>query len=373
MIKLFLLLTFTFLSAEDFIYSFHVDKNTSYVKEPVVLTLDLNQTSKDKILFFHFTLKKSKAYEFHRLNIKESGEHYAAKVHYEYLIYPLHSGEIQVHFELIQKATTEENLAYSFSGDRDNVKGLTTVDTQIDLPPLTLKTKALPPGTSLVGDFSLTHAFKKHKAKAYEPLPFEVTIEGNGYVPILKSLVPRDVNFTLFKEKPIVKAINSTQGTHSTVIYPMALSHSESFSLRAIRIKAFDPKTKKHYTLTVPTQHFDISPVDISTLLDKTDSPKPLQSNWSWLTALFEYLMVFGAGYLTALSWKWKKRTIAQTPHPLKEKIVASKNAKALLQVLMAADRKTFATSIEKLEKHLYRHDKMNFSKFKQEVLEKII
>jgi len=138
------------LNAEDFKYHFTLSSTSPYVKEAVIMTLDLNQSNRNKVLFFHFALKKNPDYEFHRITAKETGENIAARVHYEYLIYPLRSGEIQLHFDLIQKATTEANLVYSFSGDRDNVKGLTTVDTQIDLPPLTLKIKSLPKGTSLV-------------------------------------------------------------------------------------------------------------------------------------------------------------------------------------------------------------------------------
>lgn len=375
--KLFLILLCSlWLDAEDFKHHFTLSNTSSYVKEAVIMTLDLNQTNRDKVLFFHFALKKSPDYEFHRLNVKETEVHHTAQVHYEYLIYPLRSGEIQLHFDLIQKATTEENLAYSFSGDRDNVKGLTTVDTQIDLPPLTLKIKALPEGTSLVGDFSLTHSLKKNKAKAYEPLPFQVTIKGSGYPPLLKDLLPENINFTLFKEKPIVNAVNSSQGTNSTVIYPMALSHSKSFDRGPIAIKAFNPKTKKSYKLTVPKQHFEIRKIDVKSLVDKIDSPKPLQSDWSWfttiLTTLLSYLVVFGAGYLTAISLKWKKKSTEQTSHPLKEKIEACKDEKALLQLLMATDSKQFSSSIEKLEKGLYGNGKINFNKVKQEAQEMI-
>lgn len=359
-------------NAKDFTHTFHIDKQNPYVKEAVIMTLDLKQTNTDKVLFFHFALKKSPDYEFYRLNVKETDEEHTAKVHYEYLIYPLRSGEIKLHFNLIQKATTEENLAYSFSGDRDNVKGLTTVDTQIDLSPLTLNVAPLPKGTSLVGDFTLTHSLKKHKAKAYEPLPFQVTIKGSGYPPLLENLLPKDIDFTLFKENPIIKALNSSQGTISSIIYPMALSHSKAFDLDPIVIKAFDPKTKKRYTLSVPKQHFDISKADINTLVDKIDSPKPLQNDWSWFTAFLGYLVVFGAGYLTALSWKWKKRKMVKTSHPLKEKIETCKDEKALLQLLMSTHAKTFTSSIEKLEKGLYRNGKINFNKVKQEVLEKI-
>ena len=375
--KLFLvLLCSLWLNAEDFSHAFHIDKQNPYVKEAVIMTLDLNQTNRDKILFFHFALKKSPDYEFHRLNVKETEEHHTAQVHYEYLIYPLRSGEIELHFDLIQKATTEENLAYSFSGDRDNVKGLTTVDTQIDLPPLTLKIKALPKGTSVVGDFSLTHSLKKDEAKAYEPLPFQVTIKGSGYPPLLENLLPKTINFTLFKEKPIVNAVNSSQGTSSTVIYPMALSHSKSFDLEPIVIKAFNPKIQKSYELTVPKQHFNISKIAVKSLVDKIDSPKPLQSDWSWLTtiltSLLSYLIVFGAGYLTAISFKWGKKSTVQTSHSRKEKIEACKDEKALLQLLMATDSKQFALSIEKLEKGLYGNGKINFNKVKQEAQEVI-
>ncbi len=368
-----ILLCSFWLNANDFKHTFHIDKQNPYVKEAVILTLDLDQTSRDKVLFFQFTLKKSPDYEFHRINLKETGEHHWAKVHYEYLIYPLSAGEIQLHFDLIQKATTKENLAYSFSGDRDNVKGLTTVDTSIDLAPLELRVKALPKGTFLVGNFSLTHTIKKHKAKVYEPLPFQVTIKGSGYPPLLENILPKEYNFTLFKEKPIVNTINSLQGTSSTAIYPMALSHSKSFDLKPIIIKAFDPKTKEGYELTIPKQHFDISEVAINSLVDKTDSPKPLQNDWSWLYTLLGYLIVFGAGYLTAISLKWKKKSITKTSHPLKEKIEACKNEKALLQLLMATDSKKFALNIEKLEKSLYGNGKINFKRSKQEILEKIL
>ncbi len=371
---LLVLLCSLWLNAEDFKHHFALSNTSPYVKEAVFMTLDLEQTNKNKVLFFHFELKKSPDYEFHRLNVKETGENIAAKVHYEYLIYPLRAGEIQLHFNLIQKATTEENLAYSFSGDRDNVKGLTTVDTQIDLPPLTLKVKSLPKGTSLVGDFSLTHSLKTNKAKAYEPLPFQVTIKGSGYPSLLKDLVPENNHFTLFKEKPIVNAVNSSHGTSSTVIYPMALSHSKSFDLGSIVLKAFNPKTKKSYELTIPKQYFDISKVDVKSLIDKIDSPKPLESDWSWfatiLTSLLSYLVVFAAGYLTAITLKWKKKSTVQTSHPFKEKIKACKDEKALLQLLMATDSKQFALSIEKLEKGIYGNAKINFNKVKQEILE---
>ncbi|WP_309497212.1 hypothetical protein [Sulfurovum sp.] len=361
------LLLFVLLQAEDFSYDFKVDNTQPYVKEPVLLTLDIQQTNKELVLLFTFDLKKSVNYQFQRLNIQETDSYHNAQIHYEYLIYPLKEGEIKLEFELLKKATTDESVAYSFSGDRDNIKGLVTTDTIVSLPPLTLKVKSLPEGTLFVGDFTLTHQLKSHTAEAHEPLPFQVYIEGQGYPPLLDSILPKEGVFTRFTEPPLVKSIATSKGTQNSVSYPMALSHSQSFTLPSIKLKTFDPKTERSYFLSVPSQYFDIQEVAKDTLLDKEDTPKPFSMDWSWLTKLFAYLVVFGAGYLTAVSWKWQKKKVQTALHPLHEKISKCKNEKALLQVLMATDDKRFASCIEKLESSLYGDGKINLNKVKQE------
>ena len=152
----------------------------------------------------------------------------------------------------------------------------------------------------------------------------------------------------------------------------MALSHSKSFTLSSIELKAFNPKTEKSYTLTVPEQHFDIQEVTEEMLVDTIDAPNMLKEDWSWLSTLLGYIVVFAAGYLTALSWRWKKKSISKTRHPLIQKIQNCKDEKALLQVLIAADSKRFTPSIEKLESSLYGNGKINFNKIKQEAEEQI-
>jgi len=371
-LKLFIALSFVLVFAEDFTYSFHLDKQDPYLKEPVILTLDLNQSNHDIVLMFNFDLQKNDDYFFQRLDTEETDSHHNTQIHYVYLIYPLKSGEINISFDLMKKVTTDDSVAYSFSGDRDNVKGLVTTDIKITLPPLPLNVKKLPQGTALVGDFTLTHKFKKNKAEAYEPVPFEVKIEGSGYPPLLDNLLPKDVKFTVFTENPIVQSTHSRQGTQSSVLYPMALSGDNSFDLSPITIKAFNPKTMKSYELTVPEQHFTISKVDVNTLVDRTDYPKPLESDWSWLGSLFSYLVIFAAGYLTAISIKWKKKILLHTNDPFKEKIENCNDERSLLQLLMATESKKFVKSIEKLEKGLYGNGKINFKQVKQEILEKL-
>lgn len=363
-------LTTLMLQAEDFSYHFSLDKENPYVKEAVILTIELNQTNHDKILLFNFDLKPSESYSFQRLDSKQSDTYHNVKVRYVYLVYPLRSGDVNITLELVKKVTNDDSLAHSVSGDRDNIKQLVTVNTTVVLPPITLKVKALPEDTLLVGDFNITHSIKKHEAKAHEPIPFQVSIEGKGYPPLLDTLLPEDGNFTRFIEKPIINSSTSTQGTQNTVTYPMALSHNKSFELPPIVIKSFNPQTEKSYELIIPAQSFNITQTDVATLIDNIDSPEVLKVDWSWLSTLLSYFIVFAAGYLSALSWKWKKRSLPKKENPLKAKIQNCKDEKALLQVLIAADSKHLIPSIEKLEASLYGNGKINLNKVKKELLE---
>ena len=358
---------FVLLQAEDFSYRFHIDNTKPYVKEAVILTFDVKQTNHDIVLLFDFDLKKSDAYSFQRIDIEENDAYHAAEIRYTYLVYPLHSGDVNIDFKLTQKATTDDSVAYSFSGDRDNIKGLVTKDTNITLPSQVLSVKPLPEGTQLVGDFSLAYRLKKHKANAYETIPFTVTLKGDGYPPTVDKLIPEDVNFTRFTEQPDIKSVADAKGSHSTVTYAMALSHSDDFRLPAIVFKAFNPKTQKAYMLKVPSQKFEVTTIKRDNLVDKVDSPAMLKTDYTWLKTLMTYLVVFGAGYLTAFTLQWQKKSKQKVLHPLAEKIRATKDTKALLRLLMAHDAHRFSTLISKLEDSLYGDGKISLSRAKQE------
>lgn len=372
--KLYILLLYLItLQAEDFTYKFSIDNTHPYVKEAVVLSVELSQTNHDIVLLFNFDIAPSKDYSFQRLDAQETDSYHNAKVHYIYLLYPLRPGEIDIKFNLLKKVTSDESIAYSFSGDRDNIKGLVTVDTQVTLPPLKLKVKALPKEAVLIGDFNLTYSIKQHQSKPHEPLPIQVTLKGWGYPPLLENILPKEGNFTRFTEQPIVQSKASRKGTTSTVNYPMALSHNQSFTLSTVHIKAFNPKTQKPYTLTLPSQHFNITKTDTLRLVDSVDTPQVFSTDWQWLQSLLSYLLVFAAGYFTAVIWKWEKSISAKEQHPLKKKIQNAHDAKALLQLLIATQNTQFASPIKKLESSLYGEGTINLNRLKQEILEKIV
>jgi len=357
------------LQAEDFTSKFSLSTTTPYLKEAVILKLDLIQTDHSKVILFKFSPKESKAYTFHRLNMKEEDAYHAAKVHYTYLIYPKRPGKVTVTFDLIEMVTTDEKVAYSFSGDRDNVRGLNKTDIPITLPPLELQVKAPPKGTQIVGDFKMQYTIKKEHADAYEPIPFKITIKGNGYPPILKEIIPKSQAFTLFEETPAVNSFRSLKGTQNSVIYSFAFSAKESFDTPRVTIKAFNPKSQKPYLLTIPPKHITITQPDRAALVDSIDSPKPMRSDWAWLGHLFGYLLVFIAGFVTAKTLKWSRRTRSiPSSDPFLETVKDTDDPKILMALLIAKDARRYGGIIEKLEKHLYDAKSISLKQIKKEI-----
>ena len=373
--KLCILFCFVWLQAEDFSYLIKASHHEVYLHEPLHLSVDLNQTNPNVVLLFQFVINKSPDYSFKPVFSKNGDTPHHTNQHTVYEVTPLKTGDIHIGFSLTKRVTTDDKVSYFASGDRDDFKKLETIDFPITLPDIKLHVKALPKDTQLVGDFTLDYTLKKHQAKPYEAIPFQVTLKGKGFPPLLPHLLPQDGNFTLFTENPIVKSTSTIAGTQSSIHYSMALSHTKDFTLPQVQFKAFNPKTRQSYILTIPSQDFKIIDVDKNTLLDHTDYPPFLKSDWAWIQTLLKYLVVFVAGFLSALAFRWQKKAVTQTQNPLIEKIQNTKDLKALLQLLMAQDSHRFASSIRDLENALYGDGKIkprniNINKVKEEAID---
>ena len=362
-----------FLHAEDFSHTIATNKQNVYLKEPILLSVDLNQTNPDTILLFHFQINPSKAYKIVQLQAKYDNTFHHLKHHNLYEIFPLRTGDINVTFTLVKRVTDIDKVRYFSSGDRDDFKKLETSDSLITLPAVQLHVKPLPKEIKLVGDFTLDYTIDTHTPKAFSPVSWKVTLKGNGYTPLIKDLIPKSPDYKTFTEKPLVKTISTPQGIINSVTYLFALSSQKSYTLPAITLKAFSPTTHKSYLLSIPQQHFEVQNIDKTSLVDKYDSPVPQHINWSWFTTLLKYLFVFFVGYFTAYALRWKRKKVQKYVHPLIEKIKESNTEKILLQVLMSHEEgKRFTEVIEKLEASLYKDIKTPLKILKKEALEKI-
>ena len=358
------------LMAEDFTYRITPSKTDPYLKEPILLRVDLNQTNPDVVLLFQFKVNPDKHYIVRPLLAQHNDTLHHTKLSNLYELYPLQTGDINVTFSLVKRVTDDAKVRYFSSGDRDDFKKLETEDFPITLPPLRLHVRPLPKGTVLVGEYRLDYKTKTHHAKAYTPIPITVTITGRGYPPEITDLFPKGADYTLFTEKPKIETISTPQGSLIKARYIYAISAQKSFTLPAVELHAFNPFEGHAYTLKIPEQHFEIEPVETKQLVDRTDSPKPFSFEMEWLWTFLGYLAAFIAGYGSALLWKRRSGT---SPHygkdettSLHAKIEDAKDAKSLLQILLASNDPHFREAITALEAHLYKSEALDLRKCKQ-------
>ena len=354
--------------SNGFTIDLKLSKNNPYVKEPITLTIDINQTDKSSVMFFKFDIKKSKNYTFHRMDIKTKDDYHNIKIKYIYEIYPLKSGKIDINFNLLQMITSDDKVAYSFSGDRDNIKALDKRDIPISLKPLIIDVKPLPKDTQIVGDFRLDYKIKKDSVKAYQPIPIDITIKGNGYLPLDLNLIPTSSKYRVFQEVSSKKY---------QVDYSLAISAKDSFELDDIIISGFNTKLEKSYKLIIPKHHFSVITPEISKVVDNIDSPKALNSisnDWSGILTFIKYLFIFIIGFITAklldfyhLADRDKIEVIDK--NSLLNKIKSSKNEKELLKLLIATNDIKYKEDIYLLDNLVYGDKKGSFSNIKKSLI----
>ena len=349
---------------DDVAYSFHLSTTTPYRQEAVFLDVNISQLDHSKVMLFNFTLKNSKDYSFYQIGLEEREKYHDLRHEYSYLIYPKKSGRVKIEFDMVKSLTDDDKVTYSISGDRDSVKRLEKEDIVVSLKPILLDVKDLPKGVELVGDFKLTYSLDRQKTEAFDPINFKVKLKGRGEVEPFE-ILKESKSYRLFHQAPKVKKFHTKDGTTTSIEWEYAISAKESFTLPAIEIKAFNPKSKKVYTLKTPEYKMEVDKVSEESLLDSEDVPAVSKAiDWDWWRWLFSYIFVFMAGFLMPRDlFRRKKPIVKNDEEILAEKIRGAKSHKELLEILLAQNDSKYSKAIEALELVLYRGRKISLSK----------
>ncbi|CAA6803171.1 MAG: Unknown protein [uncultured Sulfurovum sp.] len=364
-------LTFFFivnvLYANDIAYSFHVSNEKPYEKEAIFLEVNLTQVDQSKVMLFKFSLKDSIEYKFHQVGFKEHEKYHDLRHEYTYLVYPKKSGKVLLEFEMRKSITDDDKVAYSISGDRDNVKGLEKEDIAVALKPLILEVKALPMGIDIVGNFTFEHTLDKIKTEAFEPINLKVELKGKGFLSSF-NLLEKSNSYRLFTQSPKFKTFHTKVGSSSSLKWDYAVSSENSFTLPSILLKAFNPQTQKIYDLSMPSYIVEVEKVDVSSLLDNEDYPARAKGiDWSFWSWAFSYVVVFVAGLLMPRDFFKKQKHVMQSKEAiLSAKIKSTKTHKGLLDILLLENNMNFSKAIKALEGVVYNNEKTSLSKIKE-------
>ena len=364
------LLLQTLHAQDDVAYSFYFSTTTPYKEEAVFLDVNISQLDHSKVMLFNFTLKNSKEYSFHQIGLEEREKYHDLQHEYSYIIYPKKSGRIKIEFDMVKSLTDDDKVTYSISGDRDSVKRLEKEDIKVTLKPMFLDVKSLLKGVDLVGDFKLTHTLDKQKTESFNPINLKVKLKGKGEVEPFE-LLKENKSYRLFHQAPKVKKFHAKDGTTTDIEWEYAISAKDSFTLPAIELKAFNPKSEKVYFLKIPEYKIEVDKVKEESLLDSENVPPKISKpiDWSWWGWLFSYVLVFIAGFLMPRDlFKRKKLREESNEEILAKKIKSAKSHKELLEILLAENNTKYSKAIEALELVLYRGHKISLSKIIKEL-----
>ncbi len=345
----------------DFDYHIEISDPTPFLKEAVLLTLDLRQTNTTEVLRFSFEPPSNEAFRSILLRnetITDKNEH--TRLRYVYALFPLRTGPIEAPLTLTIERATEEALMSSLTGSSDNAIFLKTQSTTIAIGMLKLTVRPLPAGTELVGDYKLEFSMETNQTTPDGQIDLRYTLEGRGYEPEIEEILPNIPDVVRFREKEVFE-----DRLFHKIVYRYALISSHDFTLPAVNIKAYDPQKHRGYTLkTSPL------PIRVSSAI-RDDSIRP--SNLAKRPKPWEYrrymdgFLLFCAGFATALLFGTRKRKSTD----LKKAIARTKTPKELLSLLLSSNNKRMSAPIERLEEHLYRKKTVPFSKIKKEALER--
>lgn len=189
-----------------------------------------------------------------------NGRNYQTAVLYRTVLYPQHSGDIQIdpaHFETVlrvQTRTQPRSIFDDFFGTYTNVTKMLTA------PGATIHVAALPSGKPTgfsggVGKFTLTPSISQTEIQANEAVTIKLDISGSGNMKLLKTpAIDWPEGFEPYDPKVTNNFNNSLSGMSGTKsIEYLAIPRSAGeYTIPAVKFSYFDIEDKTYKTLSTP-------------------------------------------------------------------------------------------------------------------------
>jgi hypothetical protein len=373
-IILFLLLPFTLFGDSNLAsFSLTSNKKDVVIKEPVLITFKADQKDHTSAMFFFLEAKKSDAYEVLPLDqITTKTSKHNVSTTFKYLLFPLKSGDIDVDFDFTIKVTSDGDLVQVYTGGKDNIKWMDTVNSKIEVPTLHLHVSPLSEKVDLVGDFTLDAKLQKSDINQYGSANIRYTLSGAGYNEKSLQMLSKIADVTAFSQVTDIASKATPNGYEIKREYSYALRSKKNFTIPAIEIKAYSPKQNKYYTLKSQSYDIKVSSIDPKTLVDNKEFPLSKSYDFENFKDIGIALLIFLAGFVSAkiaprLSFKRVKK---QKFQDIKE----SKTPKELIIVLLQNYKSPITeTYIKELELLEYKKSQRSFQKIKSDLLKNIM
>ena len=189
-----------------------------------------------------------------------NGRNYQTAVLYRTILYPQHSGDIQIepaHFEAVLRVQTRSQARSIFD---DFFGSYTNVTKMINAPGVTIHVAALPSGKPAgfsggVGKFSLTPSISQTELQTNDAVTIKLDITGAGNMKLLKTpAIDWPEGFEPYDPKVTNNFKTTTSGVSGTKsIEYLAIPRSPGdYTIPAVKFSYFDIEDKAYKTLSTP-------------------------------------------------------------------------------------------------------------------------
>lgn len=349
---------------DDFSYTLDVDKHTAVVKEGVSLKLHIRQNNTKDVLSFDFVIPPSAMYQVKLLDTQESKDAKGrVAIHASYLLYPLKAGDITIIPHLIVKKASKEELKKFVTGSADELMYLRTRNKDIRLDRIEIAVKKLDKQVDLIGEYTLDFTIDKQEIDVAEQVNLIYTLSGNGYKPLLASLLDSNISADIFLDKS-----SFDKRTFHKDIFSYALKSKEDFVIPAIALLAYSPQKKSYYTLYHAPLAIKVHP----SAHEHSAIMIGEENRIDWLKYL-DYLLLFIAGFAVQKLLVHVSFRALNKREAFVNQVKMSKNPKDLLKFLLSEDVKMFKSEIKVLEGMLYHDRKVSLAEIKKAILLRLV
>jgi hypothetical protein len=350
------LFIFTLLANE---YDIAINKNRPFQKEPVVITLSFYPKNIKEIDWVEFEPVKKREYEFYTLK-KESIKN---GFRFEYLLFPLKSGEIKIDYNLTYKRAPFKEIQNKILGT--GYEQTKPIEGEIfNIKTNSSKIYVKEAQAKLYGDFSLNVKADKKRVSAYEPVYLTITLKGVGYKPQIKNLLKKPNILKVLEDKPKKSIKYTKKGAKINYTFNYALISDKNFTIKPIELKEFN--YKEYRVLKTPKINIEVLKPKLD--IDKKDSPMPIKPISNTIFGFFGYVVVFIAGGVSGIL------ILMLFGRRLKDvKDILLSDKKELLAILCLRFPEKFSKEKEILNKALLEKKRVNLLKMKFSILKEIL
>ena len=253
-----------------------VSKTNIYEQEAISVTyklytlLDVAQFTGAKLPDFNGFLKQDIEQSQNKQLSAETykGRSYGTVVLYQAVLFPQHTGEIEIGKASFTALLRLQNKAQVRSIFDDFFDSYTNVEKTLTAPAVTVKVSELPlagkPATfsGAVGNFNLTSTLSSGNLKTNQAATIKVVISGNGYMKLLKNPeIKFPDGFEVYDPKVDNKFSSGSGGVSGTktIEYMFIPRRSGKFDIPSAELSYFDLNNKTYRTLRTPAYKINVT------------------------------------------------------------------------------------------------------------------